>query len=191
MPHIHLPLQSGSDRVLQAMNRHYSVAHYLRLVDRLRSARPGIAITSDMIVGFPGETEDDFASTLAVMNTVLFDNLFSFKFSPRPHTAASEMPDALSPEVKEGRLGRLQTLQREHTLLRNQALLGTVSPVLVEGASRAGGAQHTGRTPENRIVNFADTGVHAGEEVPVRITQAAVNSLTGELATEETPCTFS
>ncbi len=180
MPHIHLPLQSGSDRVLEAMRRRYTVARYLSLVERLRQARPEIAITSDMIVGFPGETEEDFRATLEVMERVRFDGLFSFKFSPRPGTLAARLPEPVPEPVKEERLARLQALQQAHTLERNQALVGTVRPVLVEGPSKAGGGQVSGRTPENKIVNFPGDPAWVGREVDVRITAAAVNSLRGE-----------
>ncbi|NOY44240.1 MAG: tRNA (N6-isopentenyl adenosine(37)-C2)-methylthiotransferase MiaB [Deltaproteobacteria bacterium] len=181
MPHIHLPLQSGSDRVLEAMRRRYTVARYLSLVERLRETRPGIAITSDMIVGFPGETEEDFLATLEVMERVRFDGLFSFKFSPRPGTLAARLPEPVPERVKEERLARLQALQQAHTLERNQALVGTVRPVLVEGPSKAGGGQVSGRTPENKIVNFPGDPTWVGREVDVRITAAAVNSLRGEV----------
>lgn len=181
MPHIHLPLQSGSDRVLEAMRRRYTVARYLSLVERLRQTRPEIAITSDMIVGFPGETEEDFRATLEVMERVRFDGLFSFKFSPRPGTLAARLPDPVPEPVKEERLARLQALQQAHTFERNQALVGTVRPVLVEGPSKAGGGQVSGRTPENKIVNFPGDPAWVGREVDVRITAAAVNSLRGEV----------
>ncbi len=181
MPHIHLPLQSGSDRVLEAMRRRYTVARYLALVKRLREVRPEIAITSDMIVGFPGETEEDFRATLEVMERVRFDGLFSFKFSPRPGTLAARLPEPVPEPVKEERLARLQALQQAHTLERNQALVGVVRPVLVEGPSKAGGGQVSGRTPENKIVNFPGDPAWVGREVDVRITAAAVNSLRGEV----------
>ncbi len=181
MPHIHLPLQSGSDRVLEAMRRRYTVARYLSLVERLREVRPEISITSDMIVGFPGETEEDFRATLEVMERVRFDGLFSFKFSPRPGTLAARLPEPVPEPVKEERLARLQALQQAHTLERNQALVGTVRPVLVEGPSKAGGGQVSGRTPENKIVNFPGDPAWVGREVDVRITAAAVNSLRGEV----------
>ncbi len=179
MPHIHLPLQSGSDRILRAMRRRYTVERYLALVEALRRARPGIAITSDMIVGFPGETEEDFQATLDVMERVRFDGLFSFKFSPRPGTVAAGLPDPVPEPVKEERLHRLQQLQAAHSLERNQALVGAVRPVLVEGPSRAGQGQMTGRTPENKVVNFPGRGDWIGCEVRVRITGASANTLRG------------
>lgn len=183
MPHIHLPVQSGSDRILAAMRRQYTVQQYLELVAQLRAARPGLAITSDMIVGFPGEGEADFAATLEVMEAVGFDGLFSFKFSPRPGTAAADLPDPVPEGVKEERLARLQERQNAHTLARNRELEGQVRPVLVEGPSKSGGGQVAGRVPENKIVNFDGDPAWVGSEVAVRITRAAVNSLVGELAT--------
>ncbi len=182
MPHLHLPLQSGSDRVLEGMRRHYSRARYLELVERLRRERPGLALTSDMIVGFPGETGEDFEDTLRVMEEVVFDGLFSFKFSPRPGTAAADLPGAVPEELKEERLAALQSLQQAHTLRRNRELEGRVRPVLVDGESKAGGGQVVGRTPENKIVNFEGLAEWVGREVPVRILRAAVNSLVGEAA---------
>jgi tRNA-2-methylthio-N6-dimethylallyladenosine synthase len=184
MPHIHLPIQSGSDRILEAMGRRYTAAQYLDLVDRIRVACPGIAISSDMIVGFPGEEDEDFAATLQVMERVVFDSLFSFKFSPRPGTAAAALAHPVPERRKAERLARLQQLQEAHTLLRNRELEGQVRLALVEGDSKAGGGQLVGRTPENKIVNFAGDPEWRGLEVPVRITRAAVNSLVGEVAGE-------
>jgi tRNA-2-methylthio-N6-dimethylallyladenosine synthase len=184
MPHIHLPIQSGSDRVLEAMRRRYTAGQYLALVDRLRQARPEIAITSDVIVGFPGETEEDFDATLGVMQRVVFDGLFSFKFSSRPGTRAAELADDVPGIVKEARLERLHRLQEDHTLRRNRELVGRVRPALVEGPSRAGQGQVTGRTPEHKIVNFRGELSWTGHEVPVRILRGGVNSLVGETAGE-------
>jgi len=182
MPHIHLPVQSGSDRVLAAMNRGYTVDHYLGLVERLRRVCPDIAITSDLIVGFPGETDAEFEATLELMQRVVFDGLFSFKFSPRPGTKAAELPEPVAEPVKEERLARLQFLQGEHTLRRNQAMEGQVLPVLVEGESKAGEGQVMGRTPQNKIVNFRGEPGWVGLEVPVRVSSVAVNSSRGEAA---------
>lgn len=188
MPHLHLPVQSGSDRVLAAMNRRYTASDYLRLVDALRGARPGLAVTTDLIVGFPGETQEDFRATLDLMERVVFDNAFSFKFSPRRGTAAAELPDGLPDRVKEERLEVLQALQSRHTLRRGGELVGDARPVLVEGRSRAGRGQLTGRTPENKIVNFQGPQEWVGREVTVRIVRAGLNSLSGEPC-EEVPCT--
>ncbi len=180
MPHFHLPLQSGSNRILTGMRRRYTREEYLSLVGDLRRARPGIALTSDMIVGFPGETEEDFQESLRVMEDVVFDGLFSFKFSPRPGTTAEGLPDPVPEAVKEERLARLQELQQRHSLARNQDLEGLVRDVLVEGGSRTGGGQVMGRAPENKIVNFAGEVAWSGREVPVRILEAGVNSMVGE-----------
>ncbi len=185
MPHLHLPIQSGSDRILAAMGRGYTVAGYLELVDRVRAARPGIALTSDIIVGFPGETEEDFAGTLAVMERVVFDNLFSFQFSPRPGTAAARLPDPVPAAVRGERLARLQALQREHSLACNRALVGQVRPVLVEGVGRAGEGQVMGRTPENKIVGFVGDQGWVGREREVRIVEAGITALGGELLPAE------
>ncbi|MDF1555702.1 MAG: tRNA (N6-isopentenyl adenosine(37)-C2)-methylthiotransferase MiaB [Deferrisomatales bacterium] len=180
MPHIHLPVQSGADRVLTAMNRRYTVAHYLGLVERLRRLRPDIALTSDLIVGFPGETDAEFEATLALMEQVVFDGLFSFKYSLRPGTRAAELTDPVPEAVKEERLARLQRLQGEHSLRRNRAMEGQVFSVLVEGGSKVGDGQVMGRTPQNKIVNFAGEVAWRAREVPVRVTAAAVNSSRGE-----------
>ncbi|MBE0616501.1 MAG: tRNA (N6-isopentenyl adenosine(37)-C2)-methylthiotransferase MiaB [Proteobacteria bacterium] len=182
MPHAHLPIQSGSDRILQGMRRKYTREAYLDLVARLRAARPGIALTSDLIVGFPGETEEDFQDTLRVMEQVVFDGVFSFKFSPRPGTVAAKLPDPVPEPLREERLARLLTLQQTHTLRRNRELEGSVREVLVEGESRAGKGQVMGRSPENKIVNFPGDPAWVGKEVPVRIREAALNSLVGEAA---------
>jgi len=182
MPHIHLPLQSGSNAILAAMNRRYTVERYLSLIDKLRGEVPEIAITSDVIVGFPGEGEEEFRATLDVMERVRFDGLFSFKFSPREGTRAAKMEDALPEEVKEARLAILQDLQREHTLERNELWVGRVRPTLVEGSSKSGGGQLMGRTPENKIVNFHGDKSLIGEVVEVRVTRGGINSMVGELA---------
>jgi len=182
MPHIHLPLQSGSNAILEAMNRRYTVEHYLMLIDKLRKEVPEIAVTSDVIVGFPGEGEEEFRATLDVMERVRFDGLFSFKFSPRQGTRAAKMEDLLPEEIKEARLAVLQDLQREHTLGRNEFWVGRVRPTLVEGSSKSGGGQLKGRTPENKIVNFNGDESLVGEVVEVKVTRGGINSLVGELA---------
>ena len=181
MPHIHLPLQSGSNRILAAMNRRYTVDQYFGLVDRLRRAVPGMAITSDMIVGFPGEEDGDFRATLDAMERVVFDGLFSFKFSPRPGTAAVRLEGQVPDSVKEDRLRRLQELQKEHSLSRNRELVGTVRPMLVEEEGEGEGGRLLGRTPENKIVSVPGGFGKIGEEIAVRITVAAQYALTGEL----------
>jgi tRNA-2-methylthio-N6-dimethylallyladenosine synthase len=178
--HIHLPAQAGSDAVLAMMNRGYDRRQYLATVAALRDARPDIQVTGDMIVGFPGETEEDFLQTLSLMEEVRYADLFSFIYSPRPETKAAGLPDPVSRAEKQERLGRLQSLQRAHTLEGNRHYVGTVQRVLVEGTSKRGD-QLCGRTSGNRVVNFAgDLGL-TGRLADVRIVKAYQNSLLGEL----------
>jgi tRNA-2-methylthio-N6-dimethylallyladenosine synthase len=178
--HIHLPVQSGSDAVLARMNRGYTRGEYLERIAALKAARPGIQITGDMIVGFPGESEADFQDTLSVMEEVGYADLFSFKYSVRPGTKASAFPDDVTAAVKQERLARLQELQRRLTLERNRSFVGTVQRVLVEGESKRGG-QLFGRTDGNRVVNFAGAPYLIGVMTEVVITRAFQNSLCGEL----------
>jgi tRNA-2-methylthio-N6-dimethylallyladenosine synthase len=180
--HIHLPFQSGSDRVLAAMNRHYTGSSYLDLISRVKDARPDIAFSADVMVGFPGETEQDFQDTLSLIQAVRFDVLYSFKYSLRPGTAAADLPDSVPMEVKEERLGTLQALQKEITLENNQRRIGAVYDVLVDGNSRKHPDQVHGRTTHNVIVNFPGESSLVGKTVSVRITRANPNSLTGEMA---------
>jgi tRNA-2-methylthio-N6-dimethylallyladenosine synthase len=184
-PHIHLPLQSGSDRILRRMNRGYSRDDYLRLVERLRAIREDVALSADMIVGFPREREADFHRSLSALEQVGFDSLFSFKYSDRPGTAASRLDGKVPEEIKARRLQTLQRLQHDLTLAANRAQVGQVSTVLVEGSSRAGGGQLSGRTPHNRIVNFQGSSRLVGEEVPVLITAAHAHSLEGVVAMQD------
>jgi len=179
--HIHLPVQSGSDRVLGLMNRGYRAEDYLAKVAALRAACPDIAITSDVIVGFPGEREEDFQATLALMRQVRFDNLFSFQYSEREGTAAAGMADPVPEGVKRKRLVILQSLQMEHTGERNRARIGRAEGVLVEGPSKNGPQDMTGRTRGNRIVNFPGAAGLIGQVVQVRITEAFLHSLRGEV----------
>jgi tRNA-2-methylthio-N6-dimethylallyladenosine synthase len=182
--HIHLPAQSGSDAVLARMNRGYTRGSYLEKIAAMKAARPGIQITGDMIVGFPGETEADFSETLSLMEEVRYADLFSFIYSVRPETAAAQFPDGTNRSAKEERLERLQSLQRRMTLEMNRSLVGSRQQVLVEGTSKRGG-QLSGRTSGNRIVNFsADPGL-IGHMVEVTITGAFQNSLLGELVAGE------
>lgn len=177
---LHLPAQSGSNRILQAMNRGYSCEHYLEIITRLRQARPGIKITGDMIVGFPGETEADFEETLSLMEQVNYFDLFSFAYSPRPGTRAAELHDELSTETRRLRLDRLQKQQLAYSRKHNEAFAGTVETVLVEGAAKRPG-QLMGRCDSGRIVNFAAEGELTGQLVKVRIKEGYANSLLGEL----------
>lgn len=180
--HIHLPVQSGSDRILERMNRYYTKEEYLAKVERLREACPDISITSDMIVGFPGETEKDFRATLDLMEKVRFDGLFSFKYSERPGTRASQLDGKVPEEEKGLRLKELQTLQDRHTLQKNLACVGRTETVLVEGYSKQNRREFTGRTRTNRIVNFGSRENCLGRTVSVRISAAYQHSLRGEPA---------
>jgi tRNA-2-methylthio-N6-dimethylallyladenosine synthase len=189
MPHFHLPVQSGSDAVLLRMRRDYGVAAYLERFEKLEAARPGIAITTDFIVGFPGETDADFEASLALLQRARFEQSFSFLFSPRPHTvAAARMGsgpgwDEVPREVAVERLERLQAAQREIAAGVLAAQLGRTVEVLVEGGSDEPG-QVRGRTPENRLVHLAaDEGrAPPGALVRARVTRAGQSSLSAELA---------
>ena len=180
--HIHLPVQSGSDRILERMNRYYTREDYLAKVEKLREACPDISITSDMIVGFPGETEADFRATLDLMEKVRFDGLFSFKYSERPGTTASQLDGKVPMEEKSCRLRELQALQDRHTLQKNLACIGRKEAVLVEGYSKQNRREFTGRTRTNRIVNFGSRENCLGRTVTVHISAAYQHSLRGELA---------
>jgi tRNA-2-methylthio-N6-dimethylallyladenosine synthase len=176
--HAHLPLQSGSTRILKAMRRTYSRERYLRLVDELRAAIPDLALTTDLIVGFPGETEDDFRATLEVVEEVGFDGAFTFVFSPRRGTEAATMPDQVPDEVKAERIERLIELCQRVALERNAARVGRVEQVLVEGPSRTDPALLRGRTRRNTTVNFAGD-ARPGELVDVSIEGATSTTLRG------------
>ena len=178
--YLHLPMQAGSDRVLEAMNRGYASGEYFELIDGIRERVPGIALSGDMIVGFPGETDEDFEETLRAVEEVRYDTLFSFMYSPRPRTKAAGLSDTISNEVKHERLTRLQNLQKGITLKANEALVGKVEEVLVEGAAKKGEGDLTGRTRGNKIVNFTAGPELLGSFVKVRITKARRNSLWGE-----------
>ena len=181
VPHLHLPVQSGSDRILAAMKRGHTADDYREIVRRLRRARPDITISSDFIVGFPGETEEDFEATLALVEEIGFDYSFSFVYSPRPGTPAAELDDPVPPAVKKARLHRLQRLLEEQGQRISRRMVGTVQTVLVEGPSRRDPRELAGRTPNNRVVNFAGDPALVGRFVEVRITEAQPHSLRGEL----------
>lgn len=180
--HIHLPAQSGSEAVLARMNRGYGRKEYLEKIAALKAARPGIQITGDMIVGFPGEGEADFQDTLSLMEEVGYADLFSFKYSVRSGTGAAGYPDDVAGAVKQERLSRLQELQRKITLEGNRSFVGTVQEVLVEGVNRRGD-QLFGRTSGNRVVNFSGPPSLIGRITEVAITRAFQNSLLGETRT--------
>lgn len=180
--HLHLPVQCGSDRILDLMSRGYSRAEYLAKVHRLKAVCPEIRLSSDIIVGFPGETEADFAATLALVAEVRYADIFTFLYSVRPGTGAAAMADDVSAAVKQARFDRLLALQEEISQATWKADVGQVLAVLVEGESKQKGGQVFGRSSWNRIVNFAGDSSLVGQVVPVRITRANRNSQTGELA---------
>jgi tRNA-2-methylthio-N6-dimethylallyladenosine synthase len=183
--HVHLPFQAGSNRVLKAMKRGYTREKYMDLIDELRKARPGIAVTSDVMVGFPGETEEDFELTMDLIRKIEFDNLFSFKYSDREGTPAAKMEVKISEAQKLARLDRLQELQRKITLKKNKELIGRSLEVLVEGASKKGQGL-TGRTTTNKVVNFINDKRYISKLINVTVRQASFNSLWGELTSAET-----
>jgi len=182
--HVHLPVQSGSDRVLAAMKRGYTALEYRSIARRLRAARPGISLSSDFIVGFPGETEADFEATLALVREIGFDDAFSFLYSPRPGTPAAELPDDFSQEAKRARLQRLQRQIEAQAQAIRAAMLGRVEPVLVEGPSKKDPAALSGRTSSNHVVNFMGDPRLIGRFVGVRIDAARAHSLRGTLASD-------
>ena len=179
--HLHLPVQSGSDRVLALMKRNHTVLEYKSVIRRLRAARPGISMSSDFIIGFPGETEADFEQTMELIEAVGFDQSFSFIYSQRPGTPAADLPDDVQPGTKKARLARLQQRIGEMAAAISQAMVGKVERILVEKVSRKRDDQLSGRTENNRVVNFDAPPDLIGDFVEVRITEALPNSLRGEL----------
>ncbi|MEW5903468.1 MAG: tRNA (N6-isopentenyl adenosine(37)-C2)-methylthiotransferase MiaB [Pseudomonadota bacterium] len=179
--HLHLPVQSGSDRVLAAMKRGYTALEYKSVVRKLRAARPDIAIASDFIVGFPGETEADFEATMKLIEDVQFDASYSFVFSSRPGTPAAEMADDTPDEVKLARLHRLQARINELEQVYSERMVGTVQRVVVENVSRKTAGDLAGRTENNRIVNFAGSPGMLGRFLDVRITAVSNHTLRGEV----------
>ncbi len=178
--HLHLPVQSGSDRILAAMKRGYTVLEYKSIVRRLRAARPGISISSDFIVGFPGETEGDFEATMKLIDEVGFDASYSFIYSPRPGTLAAELPDDVPQQLKSERLKRLQDkiLAKEQAI--SEAMVGSIQRVMVESASKKNSAELAARTENNRIVNFAGSPGMLGRFVDVKILSVSAHTLRGE-----------
>jgi tRNA-2-methylthio-N6-dimethylallyladenosine synthase len=180
-PHVHLPLQSGSNTTLERMRRRYTRERFLEIIHTLRAARPDVAITTDLIVAFPGETEMEFHESLDLVREVAFVDSYSFKYSPRPGTVASELPDRISPDEAQGRLEALQDLQRELTLAYHRSRVGEATEILVEGASRRSD-QVRGRDPYHRVVNVAVEGPAAPEPgtlLGVEIVEATPHSLIG------------
>jgi tRNA-2-methylthio-N6-dimethylallyladenosine synthase len=184
--HVHLPVQSGSDKVLAAMKRGYTALEYKSIVRRLRAVRPHICIASDFIVGFPGETDDDFEQTFRLVEEVGFDASFSFMYSPRPGTPAAALADQVPQEIGQSRLARLQARIEQHAQAISRAMVGTVQRVLVEGPSRKDAAELAGRTENNRVVNFPGDPRLVGQMIELRVTDALPHSLRGEVCVRET-----
>lgn len=181
MPSIHLPLQSGSSRILKLMGRRYTKESYLELFDQMKKKIPGVAISTDIIVGFPGEREEDFQETLEVVQYCKYDNAFTFLYSPRENTPAAKLKDDVTKEVKEERLQRLNALVNQHFLENNKKLEGTIQKVLVEGKSSKKENTYYGYTETNKLVNFTGENIKEGNIVDVQITEAKTWSLDGKL----------
>jgi len=179
--HVHLPVQTGSDRILAAMKRGYTVLEYKSIVRRLRKVRPQISLSSDFIVGFPGETEDDFTATLKLVDEVGFDSSFSFAYSPRPGTPAAELPEQVAEETKLARLARLQEKIEALAQANSRSMVGTTQRVLVDGHSKKNQHELSGRTENNRVVNFAGQHSLIGSFADVTITAALRHSLRGDV----------
>ncbi|HEX8838903.1 MAG TPA: tRNA (N6-isopentenyl adenosine(37)-C2)-methylthiotransferase MiaB [Sphingomicrobium sp.] len=177
MPYLHLPVQSGSSRILKAMNRSHTAETYLATIEKMRAARPDIAISGDFIVGFPGETEEDFEATLQIVDAVRYASAYSFKYSPRPGTPAASMEDQISRDIMDDRLQRLQARITEHQLAFNRSKIGTDTQVLVERRGKLPG-QMIGRSPWLQSVHV-QTAAQAGEIVDVTLVGAGPNSMTG------------
>jgi tRNA-2-methylthio-N6-dimethylallyladenosine synthase len=179
MPYLHLPVQSGSDRILKAMNRSHTAESYLKTLDKVRAARPGIAISGDFIVGFPGESDEDFTATLSIVDAVGYASAYSFKYSARPGTPAAVMEGAVAPQVMDERLQRLQSRLAEHSLAFNRATIGKDTKILIDRKGRLPG-QMIGKSPWLQSV-FVETGASIGDMLDVMVTQALPNSLGGVL----------
>ena len=181
--HLHLPVQSGSDRILALMKRGHTAIEYKARIRALRRIRPGISLSSDFIIGFPGETERDFEATMKLIEEIGFDTSFSFIYSRRPGTPASDLPDDVSMETKKQRLHILQTRIRQHAMEISRRMVGCTERILVTGTSRKDPGELAGRTENNRVVNFRPVGVvRPGDFVDVVIRDALPNSLRGEMA---------
>jgi tRNA-2-methylthio-N6-dimethylallyladenosine synthase len=180
--HLHLPVQSGSDTVLARMRRGYTRQEYLDRIARLCERRPEVALSSDIIVGFPGETDAEFEATIELLELVEYDEIYAFTYSPRPQTVSAKLYDDDVPDdVKKVRLKRVQTLQHEISLAKNRARIGDLEEILVDGPAKMKNGQMMGRTRTNRIVNVSAPASLAGDLVTVRITSATANSLIGEI----------
>jgi len=177
--HLHLPVQSGSDRILAAMKRRYKAVDYIKIIEKIRKIRPNISMSSDFIIGFPGETDQDFEDTMALIETIGYDLSFSFIYSPRPGTPASDLEDDVPMDVKKARLQRLQKRITEMAMEISKNMVGTVQTVLVDRLARKDENQISGRTENNRVVNFDGDHALIGQFVDVKITEALPNSLRG------------
>ncbi len=177
---LHLPVQSGSDHILSAMNRKYTRDEYLDRIKKLRSSVPDLTLTTDIIVGFPGESDEDFDLTMQLLKEVRYDNIFAFKYSKRPGTAALKLKDHLSEDIKEKRLDQVFEIQKKITMGKNKAQIGAIREILIEGISKKGG-KLTGRTRGNKVVNVTAPASLIGSLVRVMITSSGLNSLTGQL----------
>lgn len=179
--HLHLPVQSGSDRVLTAMKRGYSAIEYKSIIRKIKALRPNISISSDFIVGFPGETDADFEATMELIEAVYFDESFSFIYSPRPGTPAADLADGISQEIKLQRLHRLQEKIVQHATAISQRMVGTTQRILIEGHSKKSAVELCGRTENNRMVNFVGDLDQVGQFIDINITAALPHSLRGEI----------
>jgi tRNA-2-methylthio-N6-dimethylallyladenosine synthase len=179
--HLHLPVQSGSDRILAAMKRGYTAIEFKSKIRRLRKVRPDISVSSDFIIGFPGETEADFADTMNLIHEIGFDTSFSFIYSPRPGTPAAQLPDDVSMDIKKQRLSILQNRILLNAKRISDGMIGTTQTILVTGPSKKDPSEFAGRTENNRVVNFKGDPASVGELIPVKITDSRPNSLRGEL----------
>ncbi len=183
--HVHLPVQSGSDKILESMKRGYTRLQYLKIIKDLKAARSSVSISSDFIVGFPGETEADFEETISLVDEVDFDGSFSFMYSPRPGTPAAGLPNHVPLSVKKDRLARLQAKLSKNALRYNQLMVGNEYEVFVEGLSKKDSLKLSGRTSNNKVVNFDGQERLIGHTVNVRMTEALPNSLRGEVITRD------
>ncbi len=179
--HLHLPVQSGSDRILAAMKRGYTALEFKSKIRKLKKVRPDISISSDFIIGFPGETEKDFEDTMNLIHEINFDNSFSFIYSPRPGTPAAQLPDDVSMDVKKARLQILQNRIILNTKKISEAMVGTTQTILVTGPSKKDPKQLSGRTENNRVVNFDGDSSLIGKLIDIKITEALPNSLRGQV----------
>lgn len=179
--HLHLPVQSGSDSILAAMKRNHTAQDYIEIIERLREVRPDLSMSSDFIIGFPGETDEEFEATMNLIEKIGFDQCYSFIYSPRPGTLAADMDDAVPLDVKQARLKRLQARINDMAAAISDSMVGTVQRVLVTRASRKDGSEMSGRTENNRVVNFPGDASLIGQFVDLKITEARPNSLRGEL----------